>query len=482
MNKIVVMLIFIDNFHEAMENIEEIRRPVMVALIDRRISVMARDLGAVHRKFEKDRYLIVMDVPQLERLKERNFDILTSVRDIEMGNTLPVTLSVGVGVGGENFAQTMEYAQAAMDLALGRGGDQALVKDGDDYLFYGSDGSGSAETPSNERVRARIKLYALNELMEVARNIIVMGHRHMDTDALGAAVGVRKLAVQKGKECRILMGETLYGIRAIYDALLKEEEYAGVFVNEDEALEDLGQDTLVVIVDTNRPGLVESTVLLEKAKKLVVLDHHRLSQDFIATAVLTYQEPFVSSTCELLCEMMQHVKEPMPFRPVEADLMLAGITVDTKNFTQKTGAKTFDAAAYLRRNGADGVRVKTYLQEPLGDVLAMAGAVAGARMIMDRFVISLCGSCCAADNPVQSSARAADELMNVAGAQASFVLTLLAGNKTFISARSLGKVNVQIIMERLGGGGHMTMAAATLDAGVDVAEEMLLGILKEMEG
>lgn len=476
---IAVMLILIDNFDEVLDTVEEIRKPVLVALIDRKIGVLARDLGAILRKFEKDRFLLVMESKELERLKERRFDICSQVREMEMGNSLPVTLSVGVGAGGESFAQTMEHAQAALDLALGRGGDQALVKDADGYLFYGDkDGGAASERPSNERVKARIKLYALNELIDAARNVLVMGHKRMDMDSLGAAVGLFKLASHRGRECRILLNEVTFGINAVYEALIRDEAYVSAFVGEDEALAGMTADTLVVIVDTNRPAIVESHAVLGAAKNLVVIDHHRLAQDFITDAVLTYQEPFASSTCELLCEMMQHVKEPLRLKSVEADALLSGMTIDTKYFTQKTGAKTFEAAAYLRRAGADPIRIKTYLQENLVDIRASARAVADAWMVMDRFMISVCKG---ADTAVQASARAADELMNVAGIDASFVLTPLAPDKTHISARSLGKTNVQLLMERLGGGGHLTIAAATVDADLDMAVDMVTGVLNESD-
>ncbi|MCL2837167.1 MAG: DHH family phosphoesterase [Defluviitaleaceae bacterium] len=473
MENIAIMLLFVDNFDEVMDTVEEIRRPVMVALIDRKINIMARDMDAVLRKFEKDKFLMVLAKDKLDALKDKDFEILTQIREIEMGNSMPVTLSLGIGIGGETLARTMAYAQAAIDLALGRGGDQALIKDGDKFIFFGG---GSPETPSNERVTARIKLYALDELMEVAANIIVMGHHHMDEDCLGAAVGISKLAAQKGRECFIVVGTGVQSIKRICEAFIRDAEYENVFIGGEKALDLCGEDTLVIIVDANRPSMVESKELLNAAGKLVVIDHHRLSSDFISNAALTYQEPSASSTCELVCEMMKHVKEPVRLKQPEADLMLAGITVDTKNFTQKTGAKTFEAAAFLRRNGADGIRVKTYLQEMLCDVIAMARSVANVDIQNGRFAVS---ECHAAENPIQTAARAADELLSIAGAQASFVLAPL-NSGTYISARSLGKINVQLIMEKLGGGGHQTMAAAKVETDLQTSRVKLINELNEL--
>ncbi|MDR1705093.1 MAG: DHH family phosphoesterase [Clostridiales bacterium] len=470
---VAVMLIFVDNYDEVIETVEEIRRPVLPALIERKLGLAAKQSSAILRRFEKDKYLMILTEDKLEALKAGRFAILSAIREIDIGNKIPITLSIGVGTGGLSLAHNMDNARAAIDLALGRGGGQALVKDGDKYLFYGGD---TPEIPQNDAVKARVKLYALNELFAESSNVIIMGHKRMDMDCLGAAVGVKKLAERKNRECYILMDEINPGIGQIYDKLVKETGYEGIIINEEKALGLIGEGSLVVLVDANRPGQVQSQRILEKAARLVILDHHRLAADFIAGATLTYQEPHASSVCELICGMMTYSGN-IRFAQAEADLMLAGITVDTKNFTQKAGVKTFEAAAYLKRGGADSARVRKYLQESFEDVAATAKAVAGA-VIINGAAFAVCSK---AGNPVQASARAADELLSAAGVCASFAFCRLEDeNAVYVSARSLGKVNVQTIMEKLGGGGHQTMAAATL-AGTTVkaAKERVMGMLEQ---
>lgn len=477
-----IALVFVDNYEEVMETVEEIRRPLLTALIERRIGVLAHDLQGIARKFEKDKFLLVLDREQLETLKTRRFDILDSVREIDAGNKLPVTLSIGAGTG-DTPAAAMIQARAALDLALGRGGDQALIKDGDKYDFYGGD---SPELAPAGNVKARVKFYALAELLAESDNVLIMGHKHMDMDCLGAAVGLRKLAayIQHGRECRILINKDSLSpnVSGLYNRLAAESPDG--FIDEAEALARLDNETLLVIADASRPQLTESQAVLDKTlalsgARLVVIDHHRLAADFIEGAVLTYQEPYASSTCELVCELMQHAKEQPELTAAEADAMLAGITVDTKRFTQKTGAKTFGAAAFLRRAGADTGRVQLLLRESLDDVISKAVTVAGAKILMGRTAVAVCNS---GSDMVQISAQAADELMNVTDIDAAFVLchNNPTSSGVYICARSLGKVNVQLLMERFGGGGHQTMAAAQL-AGVDIetAMEALLRVLTE---
>jgi c-di-AMP phosphodiesterase-like protein len=470
---VAVMLIFVDNYDEVMETVEEIRRPVMSALIERKLGLMAKQFSAIIRRFEKDKFLTVLTTDKLEILKAGRFEILSAVREIEIGNKIPMTLSIGVGTGGLSLAHNMDSARAAMDLALGRGGGQALVKDGDKYLFYGGD---TPEIPQNDAVKARVKLYALNELFAESKEVIIMGHKRMDMDALGAAVGVKKLAERKNRDCYIMMDDINPGISRVYEKLAVETGYESVIINEKKALEMMGESSLVVVVDANRPGLVQSQKILEKAAKLVILDHHRLAADFIAGATLIYQEPHASSACEMICGMMLH-SGTIRFSQVEADLMLAGVTVDTKNFTQKTGVKTFEAAAYLKRGGADGTRVRKYLQESFEDVSATAKAVAGAEII-NGAAFAVCQK---AGNPVQASARASDELLSVSGVCASFTFCRLEDeNAVYVSARSLGKVNVQTVMEKLDGGGHQTVAAAMLPGTtVKAAKERVKRILDQ---
>lgn len=476
--KTIVSLIFIDNYYEVLETMEEIRFPLLIALIDRKLNALAQQVGGIVKKFENDKYIFLFSFDKLEYLKEKKFDILEQVRTIEMGNKIPVTLSIGIGLDGKTLSQSMENARAAMDLALGRGGDQVLIKNGDKYLFYGGN---SKEVGYNSRVRARVKAYALQELIGECDNVLIMGHRSADLDCFGSAIGIYKVAETIGKNCNIVINDITSNIKLLYDRLIESNIYkTEVFITGKEALEHISDKTLLVVVDTHRPTILECKGLYEKANKIVVFDHHRKSTEFIDNAVLTYHEPYASSTCELITEMIQYIKG-IRLTTVEADALLAGITVDTKNFAFKTGAKTFEAAAYLRRNGADSIRVRMLFQYDLESYKAKSIAVNSAETFTTDMAIAVCPS--NVENPYVTTAQAADELLNISGVKASFVLCKL-NNTIIISARSLFDINVQIIMEELGGGGHQTVAGAQIsDISVEEAKDKLkTAILKYLEG
>lgn len=470
---IIVGLIFIDNYGEVLDSIEEVRRPLLVALIDRRINALAQQVSGIVRKFENDKYIFIFSYDKFEFLKAKKFEILQQIREIDMGNKIPVTLSIGMGLNGATLAQSMEYARAAIDLALGRGGDQVLIKDSEKYYFFGGI---AKEVGTNTRVRARVKTYAFTELVAESSNVIVMGHRNIDLDCLGAAVGVYKISHSLGKDCKIILGDVTTAVKRLYTRLMQENDYKdGVFISKEKAVDLLQEATLVVVVDAHRPSILEAREILYhlKVKKIVVIDHHRKAAEFIDNAVLTYHEPYASSTCELITEMIQYVKTNIKLKPVEADALLAGITVDTKNLTVKTGAKTFEAAAYLRRNGADTVKVRMLFQNDLEAFKAKVSAVNNAEIFRDNIAISVCPP--NIENPSLTAAQAADELLNISDIQASFVLSGV-GEKVFISARSLGALNVQVIMEKLGGGGHQSVAGVQLE---HISEDEVLIMLKD---
>jgi c-di-AMP phosphodiesterase-like protein len=396
----------------------------------------------------------------LEYLKEKKFDILAQAREIEMGNHIPVTLSIGIGINGQSIAQNMESSRAAIDLALGRGGDQAVIKDTDKYQFFGGV---SKESVINARVRARVKAYAFSELVSESDRVIVLGHKNIDLDCMGAAVGVYKIATAMGRECNIVLGDITTNVKLLHEALTENEVYRKkVFITADKAEAVLTRKTLIVVVDTHKNSYIEGGEILSlpHAAKIVVFDHHRRTTEYIDDAVLAYHEPYASSTCELITEMLQYVQEDINLTPLEADALLAGITIDTKNFAVKTGAKTFEAAAFLRRSGADGVRVKMLLKNDLQSFRAKAAAINNAFIIHDIIAVSVCAD--ELDNPTLTAAQTADELLNVSGVEASFVLCR-SQNAVTVSARSLDAINVQVIMEKLGGGGHQTIAGAQLE-------------------
>ncbi len=471
--KVLVSLIFIDNYDEVLESIEEIKRPILTALIDRKINALAQKVSGIVRKFEKDKYLFLFSNDKLEILKSQKFEILSQVREINMGNKLPVTLSIGIGLDGDSLTQSMEFARAAIDLALGRGGDQVLIKDKEKYYFFGGI---SKEIGNNTRVKARIKTYAFSELVGESSNVIIMGHRNIDLDCLGAAIGVYKMVSSLGKDCKIILGSITTNIKYLYERLCTENDYKNnVFISKEEARKNITENTLIVIVDAHRPSILEDVEILKTAaaKKIVVIDHHRKAAEFIDNALLTYHDPSASSTCELITEMLQYLKNKIKLRPVEADALLAGITVDTKNFTVKTGTKTFEAAAYLRRNGSDSVKVRMLFKNDLEAFKAKAMAVNNAEIFQDNIAISICPS--NIENPALIAAQAADELLDISGIEASFVLSSV-GEKVNISARSLSGINVQVIMEKLDGGGHQTVAGVQIEG---VPEDEVLVMLKD---
>lgn len=456
--KAVIALIFVDNYEEIFETVEEVRRPLLIALIDRKLNTLAQEIKGVIKSFEKDKYIMVLSYEELLKMQNDHFQILSQIREINVGNKFPITLSIGIGMSGDNLAQSMEYARIAVDLALGRGGDQAVIKNVDKFNFYGGT---TKEVEKSGKVRARVKAYALKELIQESDNIIIMGHRNPDIDSLGSAIGIFKACQTMGKRANIIINEVSTNIKVLYQKITKLEEYKKeVFINSKIADELVNDKTLLIIVDVHRSSYVEYPAILNKIKKIVVLDHHRRSTESVENPVLSYIEPYASSTSELVTEILQYFNERLDFKPIEADALLGGITVDTKNFTVKTGARTFEAAAFLKRIGADSVRVHTFFLNDMKSYRDKVTTVKDAEIFKNNIAISLCPL--DAENPSLTAAQAADELLSISGIKASFVMSQ-KGNSINISARSLGNINVQVIMEKLGGGGHQTISGAQLN-------------------
>ena len=473
-SEIVIGMLFLDNYEEVLDTLPEDRQPLLSAVLDRKLTQFATDTNGVMRKLEKDRYIYILSKGDLELLKEKKFDIMNTIREISIGDNMPITMSMGIGIGGGSLEEAMQSAKAALDLALGRGGDQVLIKDGEKYLFYGAK---AGEVGKNNRIRARVKADALWELMGASSSILVMGHRHADLDSLGSCMGICAIARAMDKKCRIIMGEVGIGVKHLHANMVESDHYETAIIKEAEALKMMDDKTLVIVVDTHRPVMVESPQVLAAAKKIVLFDHHRKSPDFIDHAVLTYHEAYASSTAELITEMIQHIGKKVRLKPIEADALLAGITVDTKNFAVKTGAITFEAAGFLRRNGADSIRVRMLFQNDIESYKAKATAVRDAELFQESMAISVCPS--DVENSILVAAQAADDLMNVTGIKASFVCCKV-GNLIYISARSFGEVNVQRIMEKLGGGGHFTVSGAQLkDSTVEEAKDKIRKAIEE---
>ncbi|WP_458406621.1 DHH family phosphoesterase [Anaerotignum sp.] len=470
----VVGMLFLDNYEEVVDTLPEDRQPLLSAVVDRKLTQFATDTNGVMRKLEKDRYIYLLSKGDLEVLKEKKFDIMNTIREISVGEHMPMTMSMGIGIGGGSLDESMQSAKAALDLALGRGGDQVLIKEGEKYLFYGAK---AGEVGRNNRIRARVKADALWELMGASSSILVMGHRNADLDSLGSCMGICAIARAMDKKCRIVMSEVGVGVKHLYANMAENGHYETAIVKEAEALKMMDDKTLVIVVDTHRPVMLESPQVLAAAKKIVLFDHHRKSPDAIDNAVLTYHEAYASSTSELITEMIQHIGKKVKLKPIEADALLAGITVDTKNFAVKTGAITFEAAGFLRRNGADSIRVRMLFQNDIESYKAKATAVRDAELFRGCMAISVCPS--NVEDSMLVAAQTADDLMNVTGIKASFVCTKV-GELVYVSARSFGDINVQRIMEKLGGGGHFTVSGAQLrDCTTEEAKRKIKAAIEE---
>ncbi len=456
---LAVGMIYLDNYEEAMESVEEVRRSLLTAVIDRRVNRYISSVDGICKKLEKDKYLAIMRKKAISQLQESRFDLLEDVKTIKLGNEIAVTISIGIGLDGLTYAQNYEFSRNAIDLALGRGGDQAVIKTPESITYYGGK---SQQVEKNTRVKARVKAHALKEIITGKDRVLVMGHRMSDVDSFGAAVGIYRIATTLGRKAHIVLNDTTSAVQPLVDIFRGNPEYEeDMIVDNQQAMELAGSNTVLVVVDVNKPSLTECPDLLRFCKSVVVLDHHRQGTETIENATLSYVEPYASSACEMVSEILQYTYENIKIRSEEADCMYSGIMIDTNNFMTKTGVRTFEAAAFLRRNGADVTRVRKLFREDALEYKAKADAVSQAEIYRQFFAISVC---MAEDlpSPTIIGAQAANELLNIKGIKASFVLTDYQG-KIYVSARSIDEVNVQIIMERMGGGGHLNTAACQLE-------------------
>ena len=456
---LAVGMIYLDNYDEALESVEEVRRSLLIALIDRKVNKYISAMDGIAKKLEKDKYLIILRKKAIAELKENRFDLLEEVKTVNIGNEMAVTSSIGIGLDGLTYAQNYEFARNAIDLALGRGGDQAVIKTPESITYYGGK---SQQVEKNTRVKARVKAHALREIITGKDRVIVMGHRIADVDSFGAAVGIYRIAQALERKAHIVLNDVTTSVKPLVDLFENNPEYdEDMIISSQEAIDLAGNNTVLVVVDVNKPSITECPELLKVCKSVVVLDHHRQGTETIENATLSYVEPYASSACEMVSEILQYTYDNIKIRSEEADCMFSGIMIDTNNFMSKTGVRTFEAAAFLRRNGADVTRVRKLFREDAAEYKAKADAVSQADIYRQHFAISVCNS----DDlysPTIIGAQAANELLNIRGIKASFVLTDYQG-KIYVSARSIDEVNVQIIMERMGGGGHMTMAGCQMD-------------------
>lgn len=471
--KPVVAIIQVDNYDDVLQSTDEGVRPIVIAEIDRMINLWVNRMNGMIKKYQKDKYLVVFEKRYLENLEAKKFTILDDIREIDVGNKIPATLSIGVGVNGKNLNYLEEYAVTALELALGRGGDQAVVRKIDTFEFYG--GKTKAVEKRN-KVKARIIAHALRQLINQSEKVIIMGHKIPDMDSFGAAMGVYRAAINRGKDAYIVIDKISAGIDNVYKKFQGKEEYK--FISCSEALEIFDHKNLIVVVDTHRPSFVQCPELIEKSDRIVLIDHHRRGTEFIENTVLTYLEPYASSTSELVTEILQYMDDKINIEKIEAEALLAGITVDTKNFSFKTGVRTFEAASLLRRAGADTTEVRQLFQDDLSTFIARANVVRNAEIIEESIAISVCEE--DIENVQLVAAQGADELLNIKGITTSFVMGKSDDGAILISGRSLGNINVQRILEKLGGGGHLTVAGAQLkDITFYEAKTMLINAIKE---
>jgi len=469
---VVIGMIYIDNYDEALESVEDVRRSLLMALIDRKINKYIASIDGIVRKTEKDKYLVIMRKKALMALKESRFELLEDVKTVNIGNEMAVTVSIGIGVDAPTYAQNAEFARTAIDLALGRGGDQAIVKSPDSIVYYGGK---SQQIEKNTRVKARVKANALQEIITSKDKVLIMGHRLADADAFGAAVGISCIARALGRKPHIVINDITSSVKPLAELFRDRNVYEEDFIiGSTEALESADNSTVLVVVDVNKPSITECPDLIRSCKTVVVLDHHRQSSEVIENATLSYVEPYASSTCEMVAEVLQYIAGTVKVRSNEADCMYSGIMVDTNNFTAKTGVRTFEAAAFLRRYGADVTRVRKMFRDGAQEYKAKAETVRNAEIYKNAYAMGICPAE-GLESPTEIGAQAANELLGINGIKASFVMTEYNG-KIYISARSIDEVNVQIIMERLGGGGHMNIAGAQL---TDTTPERAVFVVKE---
>lgn len=475
--RLIVGLLYIDNYEEALESIDEVRRSLLTALVDRKINKYMQSIDAVIKKLEKDKYIFVFQNQYLQQLQSNKFSILEEVRGVNIGNEMSVTISMGLGVNADSYSRGYEYARAAIDLALGRGGDQAVIKEGEKLSYYGGK---SISVEKNTRVKARVKAHALKEFVEAKDKLVIMGHTNGDVDSFGAAIGVYRIAKTLGKKAHIVINQVTNPIRPILSRFVNNLDYEeDMIVTGPQAKELVDMNTLLVIVDVNRPSFTEYPELLNQTKTVIVLDHHRQTGEAVENAVLSYIEPYASSACEMVAEILQYIGEGLKLRQVEADAMYSGIMIDTNNFMTKTGVRTFEAAAFLKRSGADVTKIRKSFRTDIKECIAKANAISSAEIYLDKFAFTECDGH-ELESPTITGAKTANELMGINNIVASFVFTMYNG-RVCISARSIDELNVQVVMEKLGGGGHMSEAATQLsDCTVEEAMQKVKDVLLKM--
>ena len=473
----VAGLLYVDNYEELLKHTESSQYSLLGAMIEQQIQEYFQDRGGIVCKTEKDRFSIFMNHESLDKCRADRFALLETVKGIRTGGSRQVTVSIAFGEGSESYSDNLELAQAAMDLALGRGGDQAVVKRPDAVEYFG--GKAQGET-TQTRVRARVKAQALRELMALHDPVYIMGHASGDNDSFGASVAIYRAAVSLSRKAHIVLDTVSFSVRPFWERFQASADYPrDMFLTGEEALARFEEGAMVVVVDTNQRSMAECPALLDKTNQIVVFDHHRQAAGAIP-ALLSYVEPYASSACEMVTEILQYFNDGVEPKPMEAEAIYSGILIDTDGFASRTSSRTFEAAAYLKRSGADLVLVKKMLREDYREYKAKARAMQTTEMTEDGFAFAICEAE-GLDSPTIVGAQVANDLLNIFGVKASFVFTKVE-DTVFVSARAIDEVNVQLIMERLGGGGHLGAAGAQLkDVSEEEAIEMVRNTIRTMQ-
>ncbi len=472
--RMIESIVIIDNYDEVLKETAESNHGALLSDIEQKINTWVALGNGILKKYERDKFIVFFSCRNFKKVMDNKFGILDEVRSINHENKIPVTLSIGVGKDGEDVAENDKFAKLAIDMALGRGGDQVVIRDDVNFTFFGAK---TREVEKRTKVKARVVAHALRELIDHSDKVIIMGHKNSDMDCIGAAIGLLRAVKSRTKDAFVIVNSDTSNSKTLIDEFSNAPEYEDTFITAEQALNIYSQNSLVVVVDVHRPSMVECPEILKFAKNIVLIDHHRKAEDFIENAVLVYHEPYASSTCEMITEIFQYIQDGQRLTKQEAEALYAGIFMDTKGFTFKSGVRTFEAASYLRRMGVDTVNVRRLFKTDLKDYIAKADIIRSAVVYKGNIAFSYLYEEC--PNMTVTVAQAADELLNISGIEAAFVLAKV-GNRVLISGRSLDDINVQVILEKLGGGGHITIAGAQLDdITIEEADEMLKNAIDE---
>lgn len=478
--QMVAALIYIDNYDEIIDSSDEGNLVVTPGLVESKINKYICSRGGIVKKLEKDKYIALFTYKALDTMKSDKFSLLGDIKTVEVGEDKAFTISIGIGTKPDDeYIKNFELAKSAMDLALGRGGDQVVIKDNEKVIYFGGK---SQQMEKNTRVKARIKAHALREILNSKDKVFIMGHKLGDMDSLGASVGIFRAVTHLGKKGYIVINDVTTSVKPVMERLQGLPEYEDTFISGNMAESVVDANSVVVVVDVNKPSYTECENLLAQCRTLVVIDHHRQSDETIDGAILSYVEPNASSASEMVAELLQYIDNGVKLKPAEAEAMYAGVIIDTNNFNNKAGVRTFEASAFLRRNGADIIRVRKFLRSDMDEYKAKAETISNMEVYRGCFAFAVSPSE-GLQSPTIVAAQAANEMLDIKGIKASFVFTDYAG-KIYISARSIDEVNVQVIMEKLGGGGHMSISGAqlkdtTIEEAVELVKSTLSGMVEE---